>query len=51
MGDIEQKTIAAGRFIAPHEVARSMPVAVIGGDVQNKFFEGIDPIGKTLKVG
>jgi len=51
MDEIENKTIVIGRFLAPHEVERAMPVAVIGGDVRAKFFEGIDPIGKTLKVG
>ncbi len=51
MGDIEGKTIAIGRFLAPHEIDRAMPVAVIGGDVRNKFFEGVDPLGKTLKIG
>jgi len=51
MGEIENKTISNGRFLAPHEVERSMPVAVIGGDVATKFFEGVDPIGKTLKIG
>src|SRR6185295_17992085 len=28
MGEIENKTIVIGRFIAPHEVERAMPVAV-----------------------
>jgi putative ABC transport system permease protein len=51
MGEIENKTIVIGRFIAPHEVEHSSPVAVIGGEVRTKFFEGIDPIGKTLKIG
>jgi hypothetical protein len=45
MGEIENKTIINGRFIAPHEVEHSSPVAVIGGEVRTKFFEGIDPIG------
>jgi putative ABC transport system permease protein len=51
MGEIENKTIAIGRFLAPHEVERAFPVAVIGGEVRTKFFEGVDPIGKTLKIG
>jgi len=51
MGEIENKTIVNGRFLAPHEVEHARPVAVIGGDVQLKFFEGIDPVGKTIKIG
>jgi len=50
MGEIENKTIITGRFIAPHEVEHAAPVAVIGGEVRTKFFEGVDPIGKTLKI-
>ena len=51
MGDIENKTIVAGRFLAPHEVEHAAAVVVIGGDVRAKFFEDVDPLGKTLKVG
>jgi len=50
MGEIEDKTIILGRFLAPYEIERASPVAVIGGEVQSKFFEGIDPLGKTLKI-
>ena len=50
MGDIEQKTIELGRFLAPHEVEHAALVCVIGGDVRSQFFRGVDPIGKVLKV-
>lgn len=50
MGEIEDKTIAEGRFLLPHEVERSMAVCVIGMDVRKKFFEGQDPLGKIIKV-
>jgi putative ABC transport system permease protein len=50
MGEIEEKTIEEGRFIAPHEVAQAAYVTVIGGDVKDQFFTGVDPIGKVLKV-
>ena len=50
MGEIEEKTIEEGRFIAPHEVERAAYVVVIGGDVKEQFFTGLDPIGKILKV-
>ncbi len=50
MVEIEDKTIAEGRFIAPHEVEHAAFVCVIGADVKEKFFEGRDPIGKTLKI-
>ena len=50
MAQIEDKTIAAGRFLAPHEVEHAAMVCVIGGDVQEQFFRGIDPVGKVLKI-
>jgi putative ABC transport system permease protein len=50
MVTIENKTIAEGRFIAPHEVERAALVCVIGAEPREKFFEGRDPIGQTLKV-
>lgn len=51
MGEIEGKTMVAGRFLAPHEIDHASAVAVIGGDVRAKFFEAVDPLGKTLKIG
>jgi putative ABC transport system permease protein len=50
MVEIENKTIAEGRFIAPHEVEHGSYVCVIGDGVKEKIFEGRDPIGKTLKI-
>ena len=50
MVDIEDKTIETGRFISNDEVARSAMVVVLGGDIKDKFFPNVDPIGKTLKI-
>jgi putative ABC transport system permease protein len=50
MDEIEDKTIAEGRFIAPHEVERAALVCVIGAEVKEKLFEGRDPVGQTLKI-
>lgn len=50
MVEIENKTIAEGRFLAPHEVEHAAYVCVIGAQVKEKFFEGVDPIGRTLKI-
>jgi putative ABC transport system permease protein len=50
MIEIEDKTIAAGRFLSPDEVQRSAMVVVLGNDIKEKFFQNVDPIGKTLKV-
>jgi putative ABC transport system permease protein len=50
MGLIEDKTLAEGRFILPHEVEHPANVCVIGMDVRDKFFFGREAVGKTLKV-
>lgn len=50
MDEIEDKTIAEGRFIALHEVERAALVCVIGAEVKEKLFEGRDPVGQTLKI-
>lgn len=50
MVDIEDKTIAEGRFISDDEVTRSAFVVVLGSDIKDKFFPNQDAIGKTLKV-
>lgn len=50
MMEIENKTIADGRFISPDEVERSALVVVLGSEVKDKFFPSTEAIGRTLKV-
>jgi putative ABC transport system permease protein len=51
MERIEDKTIADGRFLLPHEIESAMLVTVIGDELKEKFFESVDPIGKSIKLG
>ena len=51
MVEIENKDIAEGRFISQNEVEHSALVTVIGNDIREKFFQGVDPLGQELKVG
>ncbi len=50
MVEIEDKTIAVGRFFSDAEVERSAKVCVIGTDLQDKFFPNRNPIGEQIKV-
>jgi putative ABC transport system permease protein len=50
MVEIENKNIAEGRFIVQHEVNHASWVCVIGYELKDKFFEGRDPIGRTIKI-
>jgi putative ABC transport system permease protein len=50
VADIENKTIVDGRFIRPNDVDTAAPVIVIGNELREKFFPGLDPIDKTIKI-
>ncbi len=50
MVNIEEKTIAEGRFFLPQEVETAAPVIVIGNDIKEKFWPGLDPVGRVLSV-
>ncbi|HEX5731411.1 MAG TPA: ABC transporter permease [Blastocatellia bacterium] len=50
MGEIEDKTVVEGRFLVTHEVDNSSYVCVIGWELREKFYDGVDPIGKYLKI-
>jgi putative ABC transport system permease protein len=41
---------SAGRFITDTENAHRVEVVFIGSDIQERFFQGVDPIGKTMQV-
>jgi putative ABC transport system permease protein len=47
---INNVQVDVGRSITYEEVRRHAPVAFIGNDLRAKFFEGKDPIGKTISV-
>jgi putative ABC transport system permease protein len=42
--------IAQGRPFSPQEVEHGANVVVIGADIANKFFSGLDPIGRTIRI-
>jgi putative ABC transport system permease protein len=50
MSDIEDKTIAEGRFFTDDESERITYVCVIGWDVKEKFFPMGSAIGQEIKV-
>ena len=50
MFEIEDKTLAEGRFLLPHEVEDAGLVCVVGKEIMEVLFQGSDPVGQTLKV-
>jgi putative ABC transport system permease protein len=43
-------TLAAGQFIAQHDVSSRSLVAVLGPEVVDALFSNQDPVGKTIKI-
>ena len=50
MADIEDKTMADGRFMADDESSRITYVCIIGHDVKEKFFPSGSAVGQEIKV-
>ncbi len=47
---IRNVNIAQGRVFSPQEVERGANVAIIGADLAKKFFSGLDPLGKMIRI-
>ena len=47
---INNINVESGRSIASEEVRRHARVAFLGNDLRSRFFQGVDPIGKTIQV-
>ncbi len=47
---INNVQVGIGRGITYDEVRRHMPVAFIGNDIFTRFFDGRDPLGKTITI-
>ncbi|MBI3951749.1 MAG: ABC transporter permease [Acidobacteria bacterium] len=50
MGEIGSTEIAQGRYILPWEEQHAVNACVLGAEVADKLFPGIDPLGKTVKI-
>jgi putative ABC transport system permease protein len=49
--DIKKFGLTSGRAFAPQEVAVGAKVIVIGSEVASYYFDGLDPLGRELRVG
>lgn len=50
MAEINNLDLEAGRFFTAAEENRSALITVIGSDVRDELFPGVDPIGRTIRV-
>jgi putative ABC transport system permease protein len=51
LADIRDLGLERGRFLSREDEARAAPVAVIGRDVADALFPGLDPLGRKIRVG
>ncbi len=51
MVDIVDFEVAQGRFHSPEDDLYKRRVVLIGDDLREHFFSGVDPIGKVIKIG
>jgi putative ABC transport system permease protein len=47
---VQDYRFAAGRALTDLDVRERRPVAVIGWDVRERLFEGVDPVGKHVRI-
>jgi putative ABC transport system permease protein len=48
--EIKNVEIASGRIFTPQEVRAGVPVLVVGSEVGEKLFAGVDPLGKEVTI-
>jgi putative ABC transport system permease protein len=51
MADIDTRTVELGRYFTSSEAEHRTDVCLIGDTLVQQLFLGMDPIGKTLRVG
>ncbi len=51
MADIDTRKVELGRYFTPSEAAHKTNVCMIGDTLVQQLFLGVDPIGKSLRVG
>jgi putative ABC transport system permease protein len=51
MADIDTRTVQLGRYFTPTEAEHRAGVCLIGDTLMQQLFLGMDPIGKTIRLG
>ena len=51
MADIDTRTVELGRYFTPSEAEHRVDVCLIGDTLVQQLFLGVDPIGKTIRIG
>jgi putative ABC transport system permease protein len=51
MADIDTRTVVEGRYFTPSEASHRANVCLVGDTIVQRLFPGVNPIGKTIRVG
>jgi putative ABC transport system permease protein len=51
MEDIDTRSVLLGRYFTPSEAAHRAAVCLIGDTLVQSLFAGVDPVGRTIRVG
>jgi len=51
VAELRSLSVAQGRMLNETDETHHSPVCFIGNDLVDRFFPGIDPVGKSLRVG
>jgi len=51
MADIDTRTVELGRYFTPSEAEHRTNVCLIGDTLVQQLFLGMDPVGKSIRVG
>ena len=49
--EMKNLSVTNGRVLTEQDDAMNTPVAVVGQDVVDHFFPGVDPVGRELRIG
>jgi putative ABC transport system permease protein len=50
MADIDTRTVVQGRYFTNSEEERSAPVTLVGSNVAERLFAGMDPLGRQVRI-
>ena len=51
MAEIDTRTVELGRYFTPSEAEHSANVCLIGDTLVQQLFPGVNPLGKTIRIG
>lgn len=51
MADIDTRTVELGRYFTPSEAEHKASVCLIGDTIVQRLFPGVNPLGKTIRIG